>query len=1188
MCELNGKEPRSILQCEGPHMNFQMGRMGVRKAKNTGVSKRANQKRVYLGFLNVRTLNPQRMMKKGRLLTRREEKLEFYKQMMILSGLYILGISEARRGDSGEEDVGDGFVLVWQGNEEEPGRGGVAFLLSPEAAKSWRAAGAKSRSSSTGRILAITLQLGGSEGKWNIVTVYGPTSQCGEAEKEQFFSELQDTLDSFPQTEVTVIIGDFNSRVGSRAPQDCDEMKEILGPHGLGPRNANGEKLLNFCIENQLRIEHTFHPHSISKKASWYHPRFKNPGVIDMALIKRTQSKFAADVQVLPSVDTDSDHKLCRLKLVQQPDTPWRSCPKVNESGRPGRLPVDLAGKEFARAIDDSLRAETLHDMEETQKRIRIVAEEVLPKPENDRPAWQKENAERLKKLSRERQQAFFELQQQESAENRTIYRRVCKNNRREIRRMIAKWWDGRLKTMEKAAEHGDAKSLHQEVKRLLGFITKDEPSKRALSSDHEAEQKGMTEHFKNILNINRPVDMTVLNHAPDLSALGATIDWSTPNEDDVRWGIMQLHNGKAADSVGLQAELYKACVKHEKPGETCEVVRILTETIQSLWRGDAVVDNIPSWLDSILIPIYKRKGKRNDWNNWRGVVLLNIASKVHAILLNRRLRELADVVVPETQVGFRPEHGAADGVGIVRRVFECFRTTKVKNPNPEQDAGVYALFVDLAKAFDSVDRALLWQLLESKCGVPANVVAAIRNLHDGMQARTFHRGKLGEPFTFKTGVRQGSIEGPTLWNIFYCFLLLDWKRRCDESLGAERGVSFEYTLDGVLRSDTRNNLSSGTHRTIVEDIEYADDLVIFETNQIKFAEVTRILDETCIAWGAEISTKKTKWVYITPEAELHSMPDLFIRGEQIERVHEFIYLGSLVGDSYSLGVTEDIERRIAEATKIFGRLRPMWKSHKLSRTIKRRLFLVCVSTVLLYGCENWPLNSITSQKINSFWYGKIRSVLGISWVKMRDERITNERCAERFGVPDWRVLLGKRHTRWIGHIARMSHLRPARQTLFGSVHGRRPMRTGIRKSLVTQAKAGLAGLPRLDTRIWAHIAQDKLEWDSLCEAWDANAEPFQIDNPRRCPLCDSNVTNLGKHITAKHPVSTEKFECEVLGCRETFLTKNARTKHMNNVHGIGVAKNFHCPHFSSCKCGPFQWKSHLRSHLKRVHDEVI
>ena len=117
-------------------------------------------------------------------MTSREEKLEYYKNMMITSGLYALGISEARREDRGEEDVGDGFVLVWQGNEAEPGRGGVAFLLSPEAAKAWRAAGAKSRSTATGRIIAITLELGGSEGKWHIISVYGPTSQCSEEEKD--------------------------------------------------------------------------------------------------------------------------------------------------------------------------------------------------------------------------------------------------------------------------------------------------------------------------------------------------------------------------------------------------------------------------------------------------------------------------------------------------------------------------------------------------------------------------------------------------------------------------------------------------------------------------------------------------------------------------------------------------------------------------------------------------------------------------------------------------------------------------------------------------------------------------------------------------------------------------------------------------------------------------------------------
>ena len=160
-----------------------------------------------------------------------------------------------------------------------------------------------------------------------------------------------------------------------------------------------------------------------------------------------------------------------------------------------------------------------------------------------------------------------------------------------------------------------------------------------------------------------------------------------------------------------------------------------------------------------------------------------------------------------------------------------------------------------------------------------------------------------------------------------------------------------------------------------------------------------------------------------------------------------------------------------------------------------------------------------------------MRPILGISWAKMREERITNEWCAQRLGVPDWRVLLGRRHARWLGHIARMAPSRPAKQTLFGSVHGRKATRTGLKKTLVTQANVGLNGLPDLDTRIWAHIAQDKLKWNSLCEGWDVNAHSFHIDNPRRCPLCEADFTHLGQHITAKHPVNAAKFVCEDATC---------------------------------------------------------
>ena len=122
-----------------------------------------------------------------------------------------------------------------------------------------------------------------------------------------------------------------------------------------------------------------------------------------------------------------------------------------------------------------------------------------------------------------------------------------------------------------------------------------------------------------------------------------------------------------------------------------------------------------------------------------------------------------------------------------------------------------------------------------------------------------------------------------------------------------------------------------------------------------------------------------------------------------MERVHEFLYLGSTVDYSYSLGILEDEVRRIAEATKIHGRLKAIWRSRKLPRNIKRRLFLVCVGSTPLYGCENWALPEAARHFINKFWYNRIRNILGISWFRMRNQRITNEQSAAMLEVPDRR-----------------------------------------------------------------------------------------------------------------------------------------------------------------------------------------
>ena len=80
----------------------------------------------------------------------------------------------------------------------------------------------------------------------------------------------------------------------------------------------------------------------------------------------------------------------------------------------------------------------------------------------------------------------------------------------------------------------------------------------------------------------------------------------------------------------------------------------------------------------------------------------------------------------------------------------------------------LHILFVDLRKAFDSVDRELLWKLLNEKFGIPVNIIRLLRLLHDGMHMRAVFRGKMGTAFGSTTGVRQGSLEGPVLWLLYY------------------------------------------------------------------------------------------------------------------------------------------------------------------------------------------------------------------------------------------------------------------------------------------------------------------------------------------------------------------------------------------------------------------------------------
>ena len=80
--------------------------------------------------------------------------------------------------------------------------------------------------------------------------------------------------------------------------------------------------------------------------------------------------------------------------------------------------------------------------------------------------------------------------------------------------------------------------------------------------------------------------------------------------------------------------------------------------------------------------------------------------------------------------------------------------------------------FINLQKAYDTVDRTLLWQVL-THIGVPPQMIAVVQKLHDGVRA--FVRPDDGvclDRFEVEQELRQGCVLSPMLFNIFFAAVL--------------------------------------------------------------------------------------------------------------------------------------------------------------------------------------------------------------------------------------------------------------------------------------------------------------------------------------------------------------------------------------------------------------------------------
>ena len=136
-----------------------------------------------------------------------------------------------------------------------------------------------------------------------------------------------------------------------------------------------------------------------------------------------------------------------------------------------------------------------------------------------------------------------------------------------------------------------------------------------------------------------------------------------------------------------------------------------------------------------------------------------------------------------EAQCGFRKGRSTVDQIWLTRQVLE--KAT-------EYHTTVYLCFVDLIKAYDSVDRAALLAVLRSY-GVPNQLVNLVVELYTGTKCCVRTAEGTSEAFEVKTGVRQGCILSPLLFNCFLDGIV----KGVMSVLGG--GVHMEYSTEGGL-----------------------------------------------------------------------------------------------------------------------------------------------------------------------------------------------------------------------------------------------------------------------------------------------------------------------------------------------------------------------------------------------------
>ncbi len=291
------------------------------------------------------------------------------------------------------------------------------------------------------------------------------------------------------------------------------------------------------------------------------------------------------------------------------------------------------------------------------------------------------------------------------------------------------------------------------------------------------------SEHFAGVLGggrdltdkVREQLDTAVREVEGTLVAKGGcTRVGEEPSLAEVQACVLSLRDVVAPGEDDIIAPLLKACP---------EGIAWLHRVILAVWKAGRVLG---AWKRTLVVSLYKGKGSQQAIDNYRGINLLIILSKVYAMLFMHRVNQVVGANLHEAQCGFRSGRGIVDTMFVLRQLSNTAQHSK--------GTQLHLSFIDLTKAYNWVNQDALWRILRVY-RVPSKIVELLEDLHIGTLATIRLGGDLVQEFSVGSRVRHGCIVAPLLFNVFLDFVV----KQALASMPPDSGVSVQFWADGNL-----------------------------------------------------------------------------------------------------------------------------------------------------------------------------------------------------------------------------------------------------------------------------------------------------------------------------------------------------------------------------------------------------